>query len=464
MQLKYIYLGLSLLFKIAINILIVFFIAKKVNIQEFGVFSLAFVFATVAVSILDFGFNLKSLILAGEKREVINSKLSLMIYGKIVIAMLVFLFLGGFLYLNSVYNYETKIIILILVLSSIPTSFGNFYLNSFKVINKFQEESKGFFVQGILLVFLLVINEIFGKSNILYYAVIILITRVLYFLYSIIIFQKQFTFDKNFKQSSVLKMLEKALPYAIHIILGGLIIYIDTFILSIFSNLENVGVYQAGMRIIMATMILAIIVSDAFIPEISELVKKKQKTNIKLQNLFRYIMVFSMLVITTIFFYKDTIIKLLLTEKYLILGKYLVYILSIIFLRYFGIVPGIILTSYKKQNKRAKAIFVAVVVSVLLNIYLIPILGIEGAFISSLIAHFVLNLLYLYDSSKVVSFVKIDKGYLFIGILIIFNIYIQKTFMKDSIYYFIFTVFINIFILAIYSREKIYSFIKKHIE
>jgi hypothetical protein len=128
----------------------------------------------------------------------------------------------------------------ILAFSAIPASFGNFYLNSFKIINRFEKEAIGYIIQGVFLLIFLGINHFYGSKNIIYYSIILLVARVIYMLYGFFVFRKGFlkrvTFD--FRKSII--AIKTATPFGVHLILGASIIYIDTFILSILSILENV--------------------------------------------------------------------------------------------------------------------------------------------------------------------------------------------------------------------------------
>ncbi|MEQ6125082.1 oligosaccharide flippase family protein [Pseudotenacibaculum sp. MALMAid0570] len=437
--------------KIGINIFVVFFVASRLNVTDFGSFSLAFVFSALFISIFDYGLNLKSLTLAGKEISIISKDISLMLYTKVFIVFISLIAFTIFLVSNK-YDVITNKAIAILVLSSVPISFGNFYVNSFKIFHNFKSEAIGFVIQALLILILIVFNEFYGENNIITYTYIIAIARTIYFLYAFLIFQKRFTIVSSFARSDILNTIKTTTPYAVHLILGSSIIYIDTFVLSFLSSLDDVGIYQAGMRIIMAGMLISVILSDAFIPEISSLKKKKNIAKNKLKSLFEFVIFFAVLTSTLIFFFKETIITLLFNDEYLALNTFVFYIILILFLRYIGIVPGIILTSFSKQNVRANAVVISVIVSVVLNWVLIPVLGIEGAFISSLIAHVVLNIIYVYKSFKTVSFFVLSKQYLVIFALIVLNLTIQIIFLKDSFSNFIIAMLLSMIVLVLYLK------------
>ncbi|MBD0779700.1 oligosaccharide flippase family protein [Maribacter sp. ANRC-HE7] len=447
---KYLFLSISLFFKLLINVFVIFYIAKMVSVSDFGSFSIAFIIASIATLCLDYGFNLKGLVLTRKTKDEVNEELSTMIFSKIIISGIIISGFGLF-FLLSQYDVNTNKVIAILAVSAIPISFGNFYLNNFKIVDRFDKEAIGYIIQGSFLLTLFGLNHFYGSKNIIYYSIILLIVRVIYMIFGFFAFRKSF-FKKvtfNFKKSLI--AIRTATPYGVHLILGASIIYIDTFILSILSTLENVGLYQAGMRIIMASMLIAVIISDAFIPEISKIFKKRSIVSKKMSTLFEFVLLFSGLTLTTIFFYKKTIILLLFSQEYLILERFIVLILLIILLRYIGIVPGIILTSFGKQIIRARAVVISIIFSVILNVILIPTYGIKGAFLASLISHIILNTIYFFFAYKTINF---TKNISFLLIIFSINYIVQLLVFSDSIMFLTITIFINIFQVGVYLKIK----------
>lgn len=425
--------------------------AKKLNLDDFGSFSLAFIFSSFLISIFDYGFNLKSLTFAGKDLDKVNKQLSKMISAKVVVSILGFLIFLIFLLFNN-YNKFTIITIIILGVSAIPVSFGNFFVNSFKIIHNYKNEAIGFVIQSSLILILIVLNEFLGENNIIYYASFIAFARIIYLLYAVIIFKKSFSIVIQFTLKPILKTLIENGPYAVHLILSASIIYIDTFILSLLSTLQDVGLYQAGIRIIMAAMLIAVILNDAFIPEISSLTTDKKSVVKKLRSLFKFVLLFALITAVFIYYFKNTIITLLFTEDYLVLNSYIYYIISILFLRYIGIVPGVILTSFNHQKIRAIAVVIGVLTSVSLNLFLIPIFGIEGAFISSLFAHIVLNIIYVSKSLDLIKYLKLDKDYFVILGVFLLNISFLYVFVLDNLKGVFITCFFNLILLFFYIK------------
>lgn len=95
---KYFFLSTSLFFKLLTNVIIIFYISKMVSMPDFGSFSLAFIIASITTLCLDYGFNLKGLVLTSKKKEEINEELSSMIFSKIIITVIIVFFIFYFLF------------------------------------------------------------------------------------------------------------------------------------------------------------------------------------------------------------------------------------------------------------------------------------------------------------------------------------------------------------------------------
>ena len=125
---KYFNLTTSLVFKVFLNIFIVFYVAKKVSVSDFGSFTIAFIFSAIAILFLDYGFNLRSLILSGSEDRNVVEELWSMLYSKVFLVLLI-IPAAAIFYVITPYDVITNELIFILVVSSIPNSFGNYFLN-----------------------------------------------------------------------------------------------------------------------------------------------------------------------------------------------------------------------------------------------------------------------------------------------------------------------------------------------
>lgn len=447
---KFYFLFLTLFFKTIINFLLLFYIAKVVNVAEFGSFSLSFVVMTIGILLIDYGYNLHSLVLDYSDKKEISKNISSIISGKFYFSL--FLLLLSFPVLNFIPLDETsKKVIFILLFSAIPNSFGNFYFSLFKANNNYKLETTGFLLQGVLLIVLLAINHFFGNKNIITFSIIVLITKITYFIYSFLQFKNEFSIQFKLSLKKALRSYVKSFDYGVHLIFGTLILYVETLSLSYFSNIESVGYYQAGLRIIMAASLFGAIITDAFVPEISKKQNDKKFVVDKMLNLFSFLGVFYFLLLITLATYFNTIVNILFSNKFELIENYIVYIVLIILCRAIGIVPGVILTSMGLQKIRAKVAMYLLLLSIVLNVFLVPLYGLEGAFISFLSTNILLNLVYFYFGFREINFIKIRISYL-IFILLAYTI-IHRFIFKDNFLHFCISILLNLIILFFVQKK-----------
>lgn len=443
---KFYYLFITLFFKTVINFLLLFYIAKVVDVAEFGSFTLSFVVMTIGILLIDYGYNLHSLVLDFKDNNEVSKNISSIISGKIfisIILILVSILILYFIPLDAI----SKKAILILSISAIPNSFGNFYFSLFKAKNRYKIETIGFFLQGFFLIILLALNHFFGSIDIITISVIVLITKIAYFIYSFLQFKNEFSITFKLSLKSAVNSYVKSFNYGIHLIFGTLILYIETLFLSYFSDMETVGYYQSGLRLIMAASLFGAIITDGFVPEISKNKNNKKFITEKMLNLFAFLGVFYFLFLLTLGFYFKTTIHILFSSKFEFIENYAVYILLIILCRAIGIVPGVILTSLGLQKIRAKAVMYSCFLSVGLNFILVPFYGLEGAFISFLSTNILLNIIYFYYGFKEINFIKIIVPYIILG-LVLYS-FVQFFFAKDNILYLAISIICNSLILLL---------------
>jgi O-antigen/teichoic acid export membrane protein len=399
------FLFLTLFFKTIINFLLLFYVAKITSVSEFGVFTLSFVVMTINILLIDYGYNLHSLVLDYKNKLEVSKNISSFISGKFLISIFLLIVLISIIFFIPI-DQSLKKVLLILSISAVPNSFGNFYFSLFKGNNNYYKESIGFLLQGLLLTFLLVINHFCYSQDIVTISIIILITKIIFFCYSWYQFKRMFNIKFRFSVEQGLLSFVKSYNYGIHLIFGTLIIYIETLFLSNFSDMKTVGYYQAGLRLIMAASLFGAIITDGFVPQISKNKYNRKLVTKKMINLFNILLVFYFLLSLTLSFNFNTIIDLLYTKNFLIIENYIFYIILIIICRAIGIVPGVILTSLGLQKIRARAAIFSFLLSVVLNLFLVPLFGIEGAFISFLFTNILLTCIYFYFSFKEINFVK----------------------------------------------------------
>ena len=191
----------------------------------------------------------------------------------------------------------------------------------------------------------------------------------------------------------------------------SLYVVLDRTLLGVLGSYSDVGIYEQGQKL---TSILLTVVSSlgtVMLPRVSNLLsdnKHKEAENMvkfsfTLYNLIIFPMVFGLLAVNEIF------IKLFLGESFQDV-KYVIYIITIniMFIGWTNILGFQVLVVRDKNKEFMLSTTIPAVVSVLVNLAMIPWLGYIGASITSVIVEFLVFAIQWYYSRNI-----INKGLLF---------------------------------------------------
>ena len=329
----------------------------------------------------------------GERKKIISSGIPLVTFFAII-SFAVLFFFGEFL--APFFSVSTEIFILGVILAL-----------GYCIWTVFKEISQGMFqikktawieivwaVGSFVMVF---VAFMFYGTN-MFYAFLALF--VAYIVASVIMLPEIF---RNLRARYVESFwAKKLLKYGIFgllvLVSGSVLINMDKIFIKMFLTSEAVGIYKAySLMTTMVTLSLLTIFYTVFLPE-SSMHDNKRNVLSKVWKLFKFL---------PIYFFG------MLAVEYVVITFGFGYPIHFTYLIMFPLaacvmVPftmhnwfaasigqrGIKLSSY--------AIMVAAILNISLNIYLIPIWGIEGAIISTIIAYFLPNLALMYKLKKIV--------------------------------------------------------------
>ena len=176
---------------------------------------------------------------------------------------------------------------------------------------------------------------------------------------------------------------------------------IDTIILRAFVSNSEIGIYQAGMRAMAATTIGLGILNSVLIPKLSSLVDKSKDQLIELSTKFNLVaFILGVLIAFIVNIFSNELIYLVYGEKFSTLSNYVIYFSIIIFLRYFGVVYGALLTISDKQKIRTYGVLFTLLFIIVVDLFVIPTYELYGALYTLIASHIILNTIYFYFAYK----------------------------------------------------------------
>jgi len=377
------------------NLIIFFFLARILTVEDFGIFSYAQTFSIIVVLFVDFGYSLKLPKDTAESRENISHIHGESMYIRTVLAIIVIVFCILQIIFDKTGNLYSCLI-LIFTISTIFQSFATNIFVTYRSINNFKIESELVTLYNILISAIGILVAIITK-NIYYIALVYLVFRGLLFLHLLIIFNRDF--GLKWIPTKFFITIKSLSPYAIHYILSGIYMSINVLIIKFYIDEYDLGIYQAGMKIITGATFLLFVIQQVFIPNFSVM---KNQVNFKsyVSKINTICIMIGALAFFLIYLFRKELIMILFGEKYLILQNYVIWFGMLVFLRFFGAIYGILLTISDRQKVRTKYLIVSVIILMLLNVILMPKFKIVGSLIALIISHTILYSLSIFTIKK----------------------------------------------------------------
>lgn len=396
MKNNFMFSSLSIFSRLLTGFFLIFFLARLLSIEDFGVFTYSLVFANILVLIVEYGYNLKlskDTAKEPEKISEITFK-AVKVKGVLIFPLLLVV---GFLWWIGFIELQTFYVLFTLTISAIFNSFANHFLIPYRSIDKFNIETIYVFLNN-LSILCLVTYVAYIYNNLIFIAITFVCIKFIFMIATFFRFKKDFGITHE--KFQIKKELMETFPYAVHIAVGAMYLNVDTIILKEYVGDYDIGIYQAGMRALGAATIGLGVINSVLVPKLSSLSSDK-KSLISLSTFFnRYILAFGLLIAIVINLFDSELINLVYSNKFSDLTQYVFLFSIVIFMRYFGSVYGTLLTISDNQKVRTIGVTLTLFLIVILDLCLIPIYGIYGALYSLIIAHVVLNGIYIYFSYK----------------------------------------------------------------
>lgn len=412
-----IYSFLSISFRLVSNVLLFWLIARFYGKDIFGQFSIAQTFAAIFVLFADFGLDM---LLTTEipkdlkrARELFQRYFSIKLFLTIV-AFIVMIAIA----VSGKFDSQVNQLIIIFSFYAAFTTLSNFLYALFKGFEQLGYETRvAFFVNFFTLI--LILTLIFLEKDIITISLSFVGMRFLGFIVAIYYAHKllpDITFRPSFKD--VRKILDHVVVFGLFLVFGNLYFQLDTILIAYLLDTESVGIYQAVFKLIVLPLIIPEIFVGSILPALARLysseIEKWDKIGFSLYKLLVYI---SIPISITLFVYPDQIILLIYGVEYIEAVPILRVFSIIVLVRFFAETYGLMLTSSLRQKMRMYVVLGATVFNLVLNLLLIPQIGIVGAVITALLTNLLVAFLFIYIT-KSFSFIWI-KNVLSIKLIIV---------------------------------------------
>jgi len=388
------WLILSELFTKGITFVIFIWLARHFGPKIYGQWAFALNFVSLFAILVDFGFSALTIrelaINKSKSSQYIDNILTMkLILGLIVLGLIAFIiqFLGK----------EPEVIRLVYFLAFyiVINNFVTFFQSIFRANEKMQYETICRAIQGLSL---LALSAFFIINNnpILTISYAYIGAALIGVLFSLIFIWRYFSkFFLKINWKICKKILKKSWPFLFSGIFYMIYFRIDSVMLGMFSNMKEVGYYNAAYNLFIAIFIIPEIITMSFFPKLSYFYERDKLKFRKIFSNFKLIIVIISLPLTVLLFLlSDFVIIKIYSQEYSA-SINLLKILSIIIL--FGFLARIyswFLTSADEQKQVAKVQGLAALLNIILNYFLIIKYQAIGAAIATLITGLALLVFY----------------------------------------------------------------------
>ena len=374
----------------SLNFLLFIFLARYLGPQEFGILNYLLALVFLFTSLSSLGINpVLTNILIKNKRKTNNSIISnsyILRFFSSLFGYLIFILFIIYLHGKNVYLSYSIIIGLSIIIKSYEVLFSYFESKS---LSKYIVISQTI---SLVIVFSLIVFFLYLEFDIKYiYYCFLIDSLITLFLINIFFFKKERNFLFNLDFGKIYKIIHKSFPVLLSIISIVIYMRIDQVMINLLLSEKDVGIYSVSVRIVEMFHFIPKIIMVSYLPIL--LISKNYTFElIKINSLLFKL---SILVIFFIFALSKYITSILFGEIYMesVLTTILLSI-SLIFV-FFGVANEHWYISKNLQKYYALNVFIGAITNIILNYFLIPSFGINGAAYSTILTY--LLIIFLFD-------------------------------------------------------------------
>jgi len=262
----------------------------------------------------------------------------------------------------------------------------------------------------------------------------------------------KFKFNRHLLLQMILFSLP-LVPASIAVWVNG---YIDRIMIGSFLTLNEVGIFGVGFRFASVSLLVVSGLQAALTPLVYQNYTNPN-TPKEIERIFRFCVGFFLFLFAAVNIYIDDIFVFFATAEYSEAKNIVIFLMpSIILSQMYIFAPGIYIA--KKTNLVLIINFAGALIHTLSNFLLIPLLGISGAAISSLVGQFVSFVFYMSISQHYYTIPYDWKKVLIMILYVIFLVLISREYFSDTTFFYYTSAF---FIIAIIMGLFFFRFITK---
>lgn len=410
------------MFNLVLNLIIISIIARNLGSFQYGLFSQITTTVVLLIPVLLLRLNTASVRFFPkiiESKEKIKSKflsILIIISGFTLILCIILVLIKDIiskLIFGSISHSDLIIFLAIYILVKVISTYA---IDFYRSINKTKYSSIFNVIRLIILLSSIYIILHINVNIINFLKAYIISESLLLLLIFIILFRGYF---KNIIAGIDFYGLKKYFAYSLPLVPYSILISAnqlgDRFFIIHLLGIDEAGIYSFSYNLIGVSFMINTAIAYVIYPYISKMWANNEEKRVKYilemgQNLFLY---FAIPITCGLVFLYPSVISILAGGDFVI-DRQLILLIALghLFLGIYSI-NGYIVDLSQKTILFLKVLIISTSINMLLNFILIPIIGLNGAALSTFITYFIQALFIYFIAKRLISF-KIDIDYLFI--------------------------------------------------
>lgn len=374
-------------FSIVFNFLSITLAARYLGVDSFGKFSYLMAIVLILSKFIDFGFApIVFRELSTNKKSFALLNTAIVIRGIFFFVVLLIFNAGLLLFsFNKIEIILSNILIFNTFLSTKFISFRELLDLPFKVNLTMHYPMMIMLIDNTILL-LLVLAMPFVNGDITYFVTVYVLSNIPGFLLMLLLLKKKYNFKPEFNIQKVKWLFITSLPLYGFVLVDILYQQLELLFLNYFHGYYEVGIYSAGLRLVMPLLIFPSAIIHTVFPIITNNVSTNKKQNeIIVNTVFKILFFFSFILSVGVVFKASSIIELVFGTEY---SEAAIPVAILFFAQifvYYNFFCTNLTIIYNKQIWNIFFMIALLIGNTLLNIFLIPQFSFTGAGISKLI-------------------------------------------------------------------------------
>ena len=367
--------------------------ARYLGASGFGIISSALALGALLSIFTELGLSTLTIREVSRNKSLANKYIGNTIVLKIILSSITLTALVLIVTLGH-YPQQIALVIYYITLSFVVGAFTSIFYSIFQAYEKMEYQSIGQIINSIIMFsgILLIISY---QLSIIEFGLIYLIASIISLVYGVIVCIWKFVLPKIEIDLNLWKyalrnieldtnlwkfLITEAIPLAISGVFLLIAFRIDTILLLHFNGATAVGYYNAAVNLMTALMFVPLVYVSAIFPLLSRLnVSSKELLKYSYEKSFKYLFILGLPIAVGTTLLASPIILLIYKSAFsqsIAALQLLIWAIPIIFINY---ILGTAINSINKQRETVKTAFLAMILNIVLNVWLLPKYGLIAA-------------------------------------------------------------------------------------